>query len=525
MGKALVIAFLGIAAALALGSGVVSAAEMGVPRGAELLGTYCSGCHRSHDGVFDRISSIRKTPEGWTMTLFRMRQVHAVVLDDGVRDEIVRYLSDTQGLAPSEAAAGRFALERRPNAKDLDAGEEINGMCGRCHSLARSALQRRDEVEWRKLAHTHAGQWPSVEYSASGRDRPWWKIASGPLPAVLAARYPFDTQAWSAWRSRSPADLSGNWIVVGHVPGGRDFYGRALLEAEAAGEYQGHYDLTEVGGRAIAGVTKALVYTGYEWRGSAEIGGRNVREVYAVSEDGNRITGRWFDPEHSEDGGEWTAVRDTGVSTVLAILPQAIRAGETAALTVVGTGLDKVTAALSIGGGVKVSDIHRTPVALTASVSVPKEAPTQRVRVAVGAAEHSLVLYTAVDAVSVLPSYGIARVGGGRVAPVTAQFEAIGTARLPDGEEVSLGPVRAEWASAPFDTEAARTEDEKFAGHFDQRGRFYPSGAGPNPLREFSGNNVGNLKVIARIRDGARDLEGAGHLIVTVQRWNTPPIY
>ena len=70
-----------------------------------------------------------------------------------------------------------------------------------------------------------------------------------------------------------------------------------------------------------------------------------------------------------------------------------------------------------------------------------------------------------------------------------------------------------------------RTEDEKFAGHFDQRGRFYPSGAGPNPLREFSGNTVGNLKVVARVRDGAREVQGAGHLIVTVQRWTTPPIY
>ena len=525
MGKALLMRFLGMAAILAWSSGVASAAEVAVPRGAELLGTYCSGCHRSHDGGFDRISSIRKTPEGWTMTLFRMRQVHGVALDEGVRDELVRYLSDTQGLAPSEAAAGRFALERRPNAKDLDAGEEINAMCGRCHSLARSALQRRDEVEWRKLAHTHAGQWPSVEYSASGRDRPWWKIASGPLPGVLAARYPFDSQAWTAWKSRPQASLSGNWVVVGRVPGGRDFYGRARIEADGAGDYKGTYDLTEVGGRAIDGETKAIVYTGFEWRGRADIAGRSVREVYAVSEDGNQISGRWFDPEHAEDGGEWTAIRDTGVSAVLAIMPQAIRTGEAAELTVVGVGLDNAAAELSIGGGIKISDVHRTPVAITARVSVPKDAPTERVRVAVGTAERPLVVYAAVDTVSVVPSYGIARVGGGRVAPVAAQFEAIATARMPNGEEVSLGPVRAEWASVPFDAEATRTEDEKFAGHFDQRGRFYPSGAGPNPLREFSGNNVGNLKIIARVRDGAREVEGAGHLIVTVQRWNTPPIY
>ena len=97
--------------------------------------------------------------------------------------------------------------------------------------------------------------------------------------------------------------------------------------------------------------------------------------------------------------------------------------------------------------------------------------------------------------------------------------------RLPGGELLSLGPVTAEWNSIPYDAEAKRTEDEKFAGHFDQRGRFLPAAAGPNPAREFTGDNVGNLTVVAQARDGDRAVEGRSHLIVTVQRWNTPPIY
>ena len=168
--------------------------------GAELVRSHCSGCHREQGGGFERISAIRKTPEGWSMTLFRMRQVHGVVLDDDVRRSLVRYLSDTQGLAPSESAAGRFALEQRPNAQDIDLGPELGVMCGRCHSLARVALQRRDEEEWRKLAHTHVGQWPSLEYQQSGRDRRWWDIASGPEPAKLAALFPYSSAAWSDWK-------------------------------------------------------------------------------------------------------------------------------------------------------------------------------------------------------------------------------------------------------------------------------------------------------------------------------------
>ena len=44
-------------------------------------------------------------------------------------------------------------------------------------------------------------------------------------------------------------------------------------------------------------------------------------------------------------------------------------------------------------------------------------------------------------------------------------------------------------------------------------------------MREFSGNNTANLKVVARVRDGTSSVEGDSHLIVTVQRWITTPIY
>jgi quinohemoprotein amine dehydrogenase len=142
-----------------------------------------------------------------------------------------------------------------------------------------------------------------------------------------------------------------------------------------------------------------------------------------------------------------------------------------------------------------------------------------------GGAAGKFAVYRQIDQIDVIPSYGIARLGGGRVAPVTAQFEAMASTRLPSGEWLRLGPVAAEWTSIPFDAEAKRTEDEKFAGHFDGRGCFSPSSAGPNPAREFSGDNVGNLTVLARPRDGDRAVEGRAHLVVTVQRWNTPPIY
>ena len=507
-----------------------AAAHAGAPAPGEVLvRNYCGGCHREHDGTFERISSIRKTPEGWVMTLFRMRQVHGLVLTDEVRESIVRYLADTQGLAPAESAAGRFALEQRPNAQDLNAGPEIEVMCGRCHSVARSALQRRDESEWRKLAHLHVGQWPSLEYSASGRDRPWWQIASGPLPGKLAALYPFSSAAWDDWQKRPARDLSGAWVVVGRVPGGRDFYGTARIDRQTgesgAGNYTARYQLTDVTGVEFTGDSKAILYTGYEWRGAADVGGRSRREVYAVAEDGNRITGRWFDPDHAEEGGEWIAIRDGGPPEVLAVFPQALGAGSAATVIIVGTGLGAKSASLSFGEGTVATQVQRGEHDIRARLKVAADAmPGLRV-IATGGAEGRLAVYRQIDQIDVIPAYAIARVGGGRIAPVIAQFEAIAFTRLPSGELLALGPIDAEWSSIPFDAEAKRTEDEKFAGHFDRRGLFLPAGAGPNPAREYSGDNVGNLTVLARAQAGDRTIEGHGHLVVTVQRWNTPPIY
>jgi quinohemoprotein amine dehydrogenase len=530
-----------LAAALVLGSAGHAAAQSApAATGQELVRSYCSGCHQEHAGRFERISDIRKTPEGWAMTLFRMRQVHGLDLSADVHDAIVRYLADTQGLAPAESAAGRFALERRPNAQDIDVGPEIGVMCGRCHSLARVALQRRDEDEWRKLAHTHVGQWASIEYSASGRDRAWWQIASGPLPGKLAALYPFSTTAWSDWKSRPARELGGNWVVVGHVPGGKDFYGTARIERDAAGDFKAHYALADVTGFEFNGDSKAILYTGYEWRGSAQVGDRSLREVYAVSEDGNRITGRWFDADHAEDGGEWTAVREGGKPEVLAVLPRSLRTGTTTTVIIVGSGLDAAGGGLgaaggglsagamlpvSIGEGTTLSNVERSAQRIRVVVKVAAgAAPGMRI-VSLGGAQAQLAIYAQIDQVDVVPSYAIARLGGGRIEPVSAQFEAMASTRLPGGELLALGPVTAEWTSMPFDAEAKRTEDEKFAGHFDLRGRFLPGAAGPNPAREFSGDNVGNLTVVAHAADGSRTVEGRGHLVVTVQRWNTPPIY
>src|SRR5262249_40027634 len=157
----------------------------------------------------------------------------------------------------------------------------------------------------------------------------------------------------------------------------------------------------------------------------------------------------------------------------------------------VGIGLAaKGSPGLSFGEGVTAANVRRSASVVHAELTVPPGTAPGRRTVAVGGASAALSLYAQIDKIEVGPGYGIARLGGGRVPSVTAQFQALASTRLPNGEWLALGAVPAEWSTLPFNDEAKRTEDDKFAGHFDERGRYLPSAAGPNPAREFSGDNV-----------------------------------
>ena len=63
------------------------------------------------------------------------------------------------------------------------------------------------------------------------------------------------------------------------------------------------------------------------------------------------------------------------------------------------------------------------------------------------------------------------------------------------------------------------------AGVMDKAsGIFSPSGAGPNPERKYDTNNAGNLRVSATARGQSEAVSDDAQLIVTVQRWNNPPL-
>jgi quinohemoprotein amine dehydrogenase len=524
MSKGLLAAAFACSAAMAQGSAVEPA-----PAGLVAIRAHCAECHREVSaGSFDRISAERKTPEAWAATIFRMRQVHGVQVTPTDQAAIIEYLSAVQGLAPSEVQAGHYALERWPNAPDLKLPNNLNAVCGRCHSVARIVLQRRDAAEWLKLSNFHLGQWPYLEWQDGSRDLPWWQIASTQVPGELGKLFPLNTAAWQDWKQRPHASLAGEWIVHGETPGRGAYYGTAQITAVAADDYRASYHLEYADGAPFAGSSHAIVYTGFQWRGTGTLGGKSTHEVYFASTDGAQIRGRWFLIDHSEMGGDWAAVRATGGARIMAVIPGALQAGTTQRVVLLGSAL---RGAVNLGPGIQSRLVAREPYGLILSVSVNANAAARLNTVRVGATSSGglLAVYRRVDRLEIEPALAVARLGGGRLAPVDAQFEAIGYANTVDAHgkavAVRLGAMPVSWRVEPLDADAAKRGDVRFAGQLTQRGLFLPAEGGPDGKREFSDNNTGDLFVVATYKGSKAAVTARAHLVVTVQRWVTPPIY
>lgn len=496
-----------------------------------ILQARCSGCHaETADGGLSRIANMRKTPEGWDMTLVRMSIWHGVEIPAPERATLVKYLADKQGLAPEESAPYRYILERDPNAFDVVDDEELQVNCARCHSFARVGLQRRDAEEWLKLSHTHIGQWPTIELQYGGRDRFLWEYMSKEVPTILGEMFPLRTPEWNAWKAAQKSNLEGEWRVVGHRLGRGGYQGIASVRRYGEDLYAATYKLTYADGKQLNGTGDVIVYTGYEWRGSARLGEENIQEVFAVAKDGNRFSGRWFLADADELGAYARAVRiREGHAEILAVFPPYLRAGEEGEITIHGTGL---AGDVGFGDGVTVTaTVSASPEMVTVRARAAADAASGAREVTVGntTASDGFTVFRQVESVRIEPAFAIARVGGGAVAPVTAQFDAVAYLNGPDGEagtddDIRIGVMPATWSVDNFDEIAAAMEDAKFAGLMQPDGLFVPAIGGPNPARKYGTNNWGNLAVKAMISDNGRAIEGIGHLIVTVQRWNDPPI-
>lgn len=521
---------LGCLASLAM-SQVSPAFAQGQGTPESIIRSKCAACHEeTSKGEFSRISKQRKTPEGWLMSIARMQTMRGLQITDEERGTLVKYLADKQGLAPSETEGARYALERRLNTAEQFKSDGFKQMCARCHSGARALLQRRPAAEWEHLVHFHLGQYPTLEYHLYSRDRDWLGIALKDIVPKLAGDLPLQSKEWKQWQARAPQTVNGRWSMSGHMTGRGGFSG---VMAVAPDKGQDRYTLAFEGrwddGKPMAGNGTALIYTGHEWRGELTVDGTAMRQVFTVKD--GVMRGRMFLRDRDEVGADMVAsLQQAGKSRVLAVHPSYLKAGGTAELRIVGSGLK---GEVTLPRGVKVIETVKRS-ASEIVVRVKADADVRGVhQVAIGkAAGGSLALYDRIAAVKVTPAYAVARIGGNgtKTPKVEARFDAEAWAAGADGkagtaDDFRIGVVPAAWTVEPFDEAAKHDEDVKFAGLMDAKtGVFVPGDAGPNPARRMSANNVGNLKVVAEVVQDGERLRSEGQLIIAAPRWNNPPI-
>lgn len=507
-------------------TGGVLAAPISAPA---VLKSKCASCHMEN-GKLQRISDLRKTPEGWDMTIARMQVWHKVEISKEERHALVKYLADRQGLTPAETAPYRFLIERKPNAQDVVPTEKLGQMCARCHSFGRIALQRRDAGEWKKLVNTHLGQFPSIEYSALGRDRNWRDIALNQVVPELASLYSANTALWKNWQGKKHVLPTGLWRVAGHRPGWGDYAGTMQVDALGNDRYNARYELNYASGNRVSGHGESIIYSGYEWRGDATFGNEKVRSVFALSEDGKKLSGRWFLRKADEMGATFEAVQAgaTSPATIVAVFPHLLKVGRETHLSVHGVGLGKD---YDLGSGINIISVKQKnsdEVELVVKVADDAAIGLRSLRSKGGAGGVEVAVYRQFDSIRVEPEFGIARLGGGTNPGMSAQFEAVAYLNGADGkpgtaDDIRLGYVMANWSVDNFDESAKTADDVRFSGAMGETGLFIPAVAGPNPERKGM-NNVGNLSVIATVADEARITEAKGHLMVVVQAWNKPPL-
>ncbi|SIQ15787.1 quinohemoprotein amine dehydrogenase subunit alpha [Marinobacterium stanieri] len=490
----------------------------------QIIRDRCLACHTESGTAeapsFSRISEQRKTPEGWHMTLNRMIHLRNLQISTEEKRALVKYLADTQGLAPEETEGYRYLLEQDTNIVETGIEPGTAEMCARCHSGARFSLQRRTEQEWKYLVDFHMGQFPTTEFHSLARDRQWFDIARNDTAVKLAEQFPFETNAWSNWKAADKSDLMGRWRVTGFIPGKGEF--DAWMSAAKTGE--GKYDLdiegTYADGSKLAGKGNATVYTGFEWRASLTIDGVKMRQVMAADKAGNNLEGRMFLAAEREIGGDLMAVRDQGAADIVAVQPSYLRSGVSTELTLVGQNLD---GEINLGEGVAVEKVVSRSKDRITVIAKANGAEGMR-SVSVGKANAELAVYSELARVEVQPANAVTRNGGAdsAMAKVRANYRAVGYSAGADGEagtddDLRLGYMPAQWSIKPADEVAAHDKDDKYAGMINAAGIFTPGDAGPNPARKMSANNVGRLAVVASVKDGDTTVEGEGSMLVAVQ--------
>jgi quinohemoprotein amine dehydrogenase len=518
--------------------------DAGIPITSELVRRTCSPCHKVDDKQrLSRISWRRTTPEGWEETIKRMISLNGLKMEPAEAREILKYLADNLGLAPEEARPAAFEAEKQMiDYKYPD--KDTDSTCSKCHSMGRVISQRRTKSEWELLIAMHRGYYPLSDFQAFRRLEPP-QTEPGPdghppdnrhpmdkVIPVLAEKLPLKTPEWSAWapNMRAPK-LAGRWAFSGYQTGKGSFYGVTTIKpGDKEDEFttETRYVRAKTG-EAVTRQGKAIVYTGFQWRGRSFEGSSEqagMREVMFLERNQRELSGRWFTGAYDETGIDVTLRRIGNDPIVLGLDNIALETGATREVRIHGTNFpsDLSAASVDFGPGVTIKRVvSAAPDLVKVEVEVAKTAGIGPRDVGVAGAyrEGAAVVYDKIDGIKVRPQAGMARVGGIRFSKEFAQFEAIAFNNGADGkpdtkDDLNLGPVDVAWSVEEYNA-TYDDDDIQYVGKLDDNGLFTPNVDGPNPKRRNHADNYGDVWIIAtyKLPDG-KILRARAQLLVTV---------
>jgi quinohemoprotein amine dehydrogenase len=557
----------------------------GHPINHQLTINKCGGCHqRDANGMMRRLSYIRTTPEVWEQAIKRMVRLNGLDIKPEEAREILRYLSNNQGLAPEEAKPAFWEAEHRMfrDQSDKIPADALQHTCNYCHTIGRVLGQRRTKDDYEKLVNMHIGLFPGAENVLRPRrpSGPQAELpvamsaptggnpavvptanananaprADGKYPADIAVEYlskeqPLITPEWSAWKAvmRTPK-MDGKWMITGYQQGKGRLFGTMTIEPGPSPEdfvtrIELEYAAT---GATLSRTGKGIVYTGYSWRGrstapapgavTADPSANPVewREALLISRDANTMDGRWFWGGYDEFGFDVHLSRIGTVPLLAGTSVFSLQSPSTTELKVYGANFatDLKPADFDFGTGITVSRIvRRTPLSTTLAIQVNANLPSGIRDIALGrsTAERAIAVYDKIAYIKTLPDASMARLGGTVAAKQFAQFEAIAYAAGPDGkaqtaDDIPLGPVPASWSMSEF-VATPDDDDVKFVGSINDAGMFTPNVEGPNPERKkqdnnFATNNWGDIWIEASYKAPGGDVMKSRSYLVV-----TIPVY
>lgn len=517
----------------------------GIKIESELITAKCITCHQVNedDGTMGRLSFMRKTPEGWEMSIRRMVTHGHVELTKEEGQQLVRYFSNHQGLTRAEAELALYDAERRVHWSEAQEDEDLRVTCGECHTLGRVLSEYRDPQEWKLLKATHLAFFPLADFQAFRgsrrgggggggdfsrfsnmtdveRDSAFAEMNRAPskdradkVLDALAKRQKLHSDGWKSWEvNQREVPLAGTWTVIGHEVGRGDVRGQVTIRRTEKDTFETEWSLRYGSEALLVRTGKGLIYAGFSWRGRsttlASGEAPSLREVLLLSEDWNTMHGRLYTGEYNELGMDVTLHRRSDQTRIFAIENgQLVIPSKGTEIELIGTGFPSRLSAgdFHIGAGVTVQSVERLSaerVRLIVDVARGTAAGTRMISIGAHRGPEGILLYDTVDYIRVEPGEGFSRVGGTMRPPQFERFEAVAMNRGPDDkpytdDDVRIKVVPAKWAMEEFPVRE-NDDDAQFVGSINaDTGVFSPALDGPNPERRWQANNIGDVYIVA----------------------------